>query len=56
MSDNKCNVLVTGGCGFIGSNFIKTIINDDAEYFPIILDSLTYAGNINNLNDLNKKK
>ena len=52
MSDNKCNVLVTGGCGFIGSNFIKTIINDDAEYFPIILDSLTYAGNINNLNDL----
>ena len=43
------NILVTGGCGFIGSNFVKTIIKDDAKYFPVILDSLTYAGNENNL-------
>ena len=45
------NILVTGGCGFIGSNFVKIIIKD-SEYFPIILDSLTYAGNENNLNGL----
>ena len=46
------NILVTGGCGFIGSNFIKIINNDGTEYFPVILDSLTYAGNENNLNSL----
>ena len=47
------NILVTGGCGFIGSNFVNNITKDDTEYFPIILDSLTYAGNINNLKSLN---
>ena len=46
------NILVTGGCGFIGSNFVKLITKDDTEYFPIILDSLTYAGNVNNLKNL----
>jgi len=46
------NILVTGGCGFIGSNFIKKIIKDDTEYFPVILDSLTYAGNENNLKNI----
>ena len=46
------NILVTGGCGFIGSNFVKIIMKDGAEYFPIILDSLTYAGNKNNLDSL----
>ena len=47
------NILVTGGCGFIGSNFVNNITKDDTEYFPIILDSLTYAGNINNIKNLN---
>ena len=47
------NILVTGGCGFIGSNFVNNITKDDTGYFPIILDSLTYAGNINNLKSLN---
>ncbi len=46
------NILVTGGCGFIGSNFVKIILKDEPEYFPVILDSLTYAGNENNLNSL----
>ena len=45
------NVLVTGGCGFIGSNFIKNLLETDTDYYPIILDSLTYAGNKNNLDN-----
>ncbi len=49
------NILVTGGCGFIGSNFVKIITKDDSNYFPVILDSLTYAGNKNNLSDLDNK-
>ena len=47
------NVLVTGGCGFIGSNFVKYLISLD-KYFPIILDKLTYAGSKENINQINK--
>ena len=49
------NVLVTGGCGFIGSNFVKLLIKNE-DVFPVILDKLTYAGNISNLDliDINK--
>ena len=46
------NVLVTGGCGFIGSNFVKNLLDNDTDYFPIILDSLTYAGNKENLDSI----
>ena len=49
------NVLVTGGCGFIGSNFVKYLISC-RNYFPVILDKLTYAGNIINLNQADKNK
>ena len=45
------NVLITGGCGFIGSNFIKHLLEHGSGYYPIILDSLTYAGNKNNLDN-----
>ncbi len=46
------NLLVTGGAGFIGSNFVRSII-DNAKYEKItILDSLTYAGNFDNLNSI----
>ena len=45
------NILITGGCGFIGSNFIKHLLDDDSDYYPIILDSLTYAGNKKNLDN-----
>ena len=47
------NVLITGGCGFIGSNFVKNLIKSDGNCFPIILDSLTYAGNKDNLIHMN---
>jgi dTDP-glucose 4,6-dehydratase len=47
-------ILVTGGCGFIGSNFVKNLINKD--YFICNLDNLTYAGNLENLSDIAGKK
>jgi len=45
-------VLVTGGCGFIGSNFVRYILNVHPDYSVVNLDKLTYAGNIENLKDV----
>lgn len=45
-------ILVTGGAGFIGSNFIRYIINKYDDYRIINLDALTYAGNLDNLKDI----
>lgn len=45
-------LLVTGGAGFIGSCFIRHIINKYKDYKVINLDALTYAGNIENLDDI----
>lgn len=42
-------ILVTGGAGFIGSNFIIHMLNKYTNYEIVNVDSLTYAGNINNL-------
>lgn len=42
-------VIVTGGAGFIGSNFIYYMMNNHPEYRIVCVDSLTYAGNPNNL-------
>jgi dTDP-glucose 4,6-dehydratase len=50
------NVLVTGGAGFIGSNFINYILNKREDYFIVNLDKLTYAGNLENLRPFEKKK
>ncbi len=43
------NILVTGGAGFIGSNFINHVLNKHDNYFIVNLDKLTYAGNLENL-------
>jgi len=45
-------VLVTGGCGFIGSNFIRHLLQSDPEVRIVNFDALTYAGNLANLADL----
>ena len=45
-------ILVTGGCGFIGSNFIREVLKTDPETSIINFDALTYAGNLANLADL----
>jgi dTDP-glucose 4,6-dehydratase len=50
------NVLVTGGAGFIGSNFINHIFAKRDDYFIVNLDKLTYAGNLENLRDSEKNK
>ncbi|WP_248928721.1 dTDP-glucose 4,6-dehydratase [Paenibacillus hamazuiensis] len=49
------NLLVTGGAGFIGSNFVKYMLNNYPNYKIINLDKLTYAGNLLNLKDIEKK-
>lgn len=45
-------ILITGGCGFIGSNFVRYILNEYPHYEIINLDALTYAGNLENLRDI----
>lgn len=45
-------LLVTGGCGFIGSNFIRLVLAERPQTAIINLDKLTYAGNLTNLADL----
>jgi len=47
-------LLVTGGCGFIGSNFIRHLLATDPEVRVINFDVLTYAGNLQNLTDVSK--
>ena len=48
-------VIVTGGAGFIGSNFIYYMMNNHPEYRIVCVDSLTYAGNPNNLKAIANK-
>ena len=45
-------LLVTGGAGFIGSNFIRHMLENHDEVVVINLDKLTYAGNLANLTDI----
>jgi dTDP-glucose 4,6-dehydratase len=45
-------ILVTGGAGFIGSNFVRMMLERHPEYQIVNLDLLTYAGNLENLEDL----
>ena len=49
------NLLVTGGCGFIGSNFIRYELEKYSSINIVNLDKLTYAGNLENLLDIHKK-
>lgn len=46
------NILVTGGAGFIGSNFCRYMLSKYPDYRILILDALTYAGNMDNLADM----
>jgi dTDP-glucose 4,6-dehydratase len=46
------NVLVTGGAGFIGSNFVRYLLENEPQVQIVNLDALTYAGSLENLKDL----
>lgn len=49
-------ILVTGGAGFIGSNFVKMMLKKHPEYKVINVDALTYAGSLENLKDIFENK
>ena len=49
------SVLVTGGAGFIGSNFVRYLLNAETDVKVVNLDALTYAGSLENLTDLQPK-
>lgn len=49
------NILVTGAAGFIGANFAEFFVNKHPEYNVIVLDKLTYAGNLDNLKKIEDK-
>jgi dTDP-glucose 4,6-dehydratase len=46
------NLLVTGGAGFIGSNFVHYVLERYPDYTVVVFDKLTYAGNLDNLKDV----
>lgn len=48
-------ILVTGGAGFIGSNFVRRILKTKEDYYVVVLDALTYAGNLENLKGLDEE-
>ena len=48
-------ILITGGAGFIGSHVVRLFVNKYAEYKIVNLDKLTYAGNLENLKDIEDK-
>ena len=50
------NILITGGAGFIGSHVVRLMVNKYPQYNIINIDALTYAGNLENLKDVELKR
>jgi dTDP-glucose 4,6-dehydratase len=46
------NLMITGGAGFIGSNFTRYMLQQHPDYHVVVYDKLTYAGNLDNLKDV----
>jgi len=55
MTAMEKNILITGGAGFIGSHVVRLFVNKYPDYHIVNLDKLTYAGNLENLKDVESK-
>ncbi len=51
----KKTILITGGAGFIGTHVVRLFVNKYPDYHIVNVDKLTYAGNLNNLTDIENK-
>ncbi|MBS3053297.1 MAG: dTDP-glucose 4,6-dehydratase [Candidatus Aenigmarchaeota archaeon] len=49
------NIIVTGGCGFIGTNFVRVLLNNEPGADITIIDKLTYAGKLEHIKDIRSK-
>lgn len=52
MQNESMNLLITGGAGFMGSHFVKYLLPHYPDYRVVVFDKLTYAGNLNNLKEV----
>ena len=52
---SKRNILITGGAGFIGSHVVRLFVEKYPDYNIVNLDLLTYAGNLENLKDVESR-
>ena len=53
---NIKKILITGGAGFIGSHLVRLFVNKNHDFQIFNLDALTYAGNLENLSDIEDKE
>ena len=55
MADYNKTIMITGGAGFIGSHVVRVFVNKYPHYLLVNVDALTYAGNLENLKDIQDK-